>query len=247
MNRKRCGGARYDVPSHFTYNAQLDETIPPVVDICGFLHYYLCMVEFNDNQTQALIKRLSAFKGVTLAAFLVAFCFGMIAAGLTARVEEYAGMITALLITVGIDVALLIAITVPLVITVKKIDSAVYTAFARAMYENEDMLKGDTEIAFTAAYSEGKLTFSRQHSTKEIIFCLSNIGKAVSAYTAFGTRLTEFLDGYYSVHLNEGYKNITITDEIAGTPETLTIVENGSLYASRGNNNNYFIKRGLIK
>lgn len=205
------------------------------------------MVEFNDGQTQKLIKRLSAFKGVTLAAGLIAFCFGMIAAGLTARAEEYADTITALTIIASIAAALFIAFAVPLFLTVKKIDTAVYTAFARAMYENEDILKNGDEIAFTAAYSGGNLTFSRQNSTKEIIFCLSDIEKIGSAYSSFGTRITEFLDGYYAVHLKDGYKTVTITDEIAGTPETLTIVENGSLYARHGINHNYFIKRGLIK
>jgi len=205
------------------------------------------MVEFKDGQTQKLIKRLSAFKGVTLAAGLIAFCCGMIAAGATAHADEYAEMITALTIIASVAAALFIAFAVPLFLTVKKIDTAVYTAFARAMYENEDMLKNGDEIAFTAAYSGGNLTFSRQNSTKEVTFCLSDIKGVTSVYSAFGTRLIQFLDGYYSAHLKEGYKTVTVTDEIAGKPETLTIVENGSLYAMRANANNYFIKRGLIK
>lgn len=219
----------------------------PVVDNRGFLLYYNYMVRFDGAQTQALIKRLTTLKGITLTAFLIAFCCGMIAAGATPHIDEYAATVIALFVIAGVAAACFATLLIPLTLTRRKIDANVSSTLAAAMYKNEDMLtdaKGVSEIAFVAAYSGDRLTFGRADRTDGIIFDLTVIKKCTSVYSAFGTRLTEFLEAFYSVRHKDGVR-VTVTEDMGGRRKALDIAgENGVKFISK---NNYFIKRGLIK
>lgn len=205
------------------------------------------MVRFDDAQTQALIKRLTAFKGLTLTAFLTAFCCGLIAAGATPHIDEYAATVIVLFAIAGVAAACFAALLVPLTLTRRAIDKKVSSALAAAMYKNEAMLTdvtGVSEIAFVAAYSGDKLSFGRADRTDGIIFDLTALRKCTAVYSAFGTRLTEFLEAYYSVRRKDGV-GVTVTEDMGGRREALEIAgKNGVKHIGK---NNYFIKRGLIR
>lgn len=200
------------------------------------------MVKFDDGQTRSLIKKQTLFKNLALTAFLAALCCGLAAAA-AAQTENYAA-VTALLVLAGAAAVCAAAFAAVRRAATGKLNESVCAALARAMYENEAMLKGGGEVAFTAAYSGGNLTLSRKSSPKEIVFDLSGLKKSPSIYSAFGTRLTEFLEGYYAKSGN-ACTRVTVTDETGSRPQTFTVADKDKAVAKP--KKNYFIERGLIK
>ncbi|MGN0805958.1 MAG: hypothetical protein ACI4MC_02880, partial [Candidatus Coproplasma sp.] len=82
----------------------------------------------------------------------------------------------------------------------------------------------------------------------EIVFDITGIEKSTRTYSAFGTRIWQYLEGFYFIHCGEGYSNVTVTDKTDWSKvlETLPLIKDGAPSCSRPERN-YFLKRGLIK
>lgn len=206
------------------------------------------MVTFDNEEIKKHIAKLRVFSGLSIGAFLIAFCCGMFAATAAGHLEEHAYFVTASWIIACVAASALIGFFILFKLTEKKIEKCVIGILVAAMEENCELLTGDSEIVLIAEYKEDKVTLYRQNSFKEIVFDLSGIEKSTRTYSAFGTRLWQYLEGFYFVHYGEGYSNVTVTDkpEWSKLFETLPLVSGGAPCCSRPERN-YFLKRGLIK
>ncbi len=204
------------------------------------------MVTFDDEQTKKLVAQRSALSALSVGAFIITFFCGVYAACLTADMDKNAGTVMAFLIAWGVGLAFLIVVFTLFIVLEKRLDGRVATTLASAMERNKDLLVGDSKITFNATYSGGKITLSRVNSFKEITFDLSGIKKSARVYANFGTRLTQYLEGFYFVNKADGYESIIINDAIGKKDaEVWEIVNDGVLQANA--EKNYYIKRGLIK
>lgn len=203
------------------------------------------MVTFDDGRTKKLISRISSFSGLSAAAFVIAFCCGTVAACLTADMDKNAALITAFLILCGAGLICFIVAFALTKSTERRLNEVVAEKLAEAMEKNKDLLSGDKKIRLKAAYSGGKLTLSRVNFLKEVTFDLAGIKKSSKIYSDFGTRLTEYLEGFYAVNSKDGYESVTVADCTGKDEEILDIVKDGKPVVKA--DGNYFIKRGLIK
>lgn len=202
------------------------------------------MVTFDSEQIKKYIARVRLFSGLSVGAFVTAFCVGVFSAVGVGSTRLFA--VTWIIASVA-AVALVVFFTL-LKLNEMWLSDCVAKVIAVAMEENSDLYTGDSEIALVAEYVGNNVTLYRQNSLKKIIFDLSGIKKSVRTYSNFGTRLLQFLEGYYFKH-SEGYSNVTIADYFDKRNNKLdnfSIIENGEVCVYRPENN-YFLKRGLIK
>ena len=206
------------------------------------------MVTFDSEQIKKYIARVRLFSGLSVGAFVTAFCVGVFSAVAVVSMKEQANLITVTWIIASVAAVALVVFFTLLKLNEMWLSDCVAKVIAVAMEENSDLYTGDSEIALVAEYVGNNVTLYRQNSLKKIIFDLSGIKKSVRTYSNFGTRLLQFLEGYYFKH-SEGYSNVTIADYFDKRNNKLdnfSIIENGEVCVYRPENN-YFLKRGLIK
>ncbi|MGN0805765.1 MAG: hypothetical protein ACI4MC_01895, partial [Candidatus Coproplasma sp.] len=136
------------------------------------------MVTFDNEQIKKYISRIRLFSGLSVGAFLIAFCFGIFSATAAGHLEEHAYFVTASWIIACVAASALIGFFILFKLTEKKIEKCVIGILVAAMEENCELLTGDSEIALIAEYEGDKVTLSRQNSFKEIVFDLTGIEKS---------------------------------------------------------------------
>lgn len=203
------------------------------------------MVTFDSEELKKLIKDRGTYSKGTTYIFVISLCIGVIAAALTADVDKFYVVIFALLGSLVVGVVATVIFFIKTKGLEKRIGDEVKKTLATAIVCVPDLLSPDLKIAFVATYSGDNLTLSRQNTFKEITFDLSGIKKSPKTYSNFGTYLVEYLQGYFAVHTAKGCQSVTIADNIGGRAEVIEIVACGK--PCNKAENNYFIKRGLIK
>ncbi|MGN1373001.1 MAG: hypothetical protein ACI4VK_03010 [Candidatus Coproplasma sp.] len=205
------------------------------------------MVTFDNEEIKKYIARVRLFKTFSTGAFVIALCAGVFSAVSVGSMKEQAALITATWIIAAVFAVALIVFFTLLKLTEKRLNKCVCDVLITAMEENSDLYSGDSEIALVAEYVGDKVTLSKKNSPKKIVFDLSGIKKSAT-YSDFGTRLWQYLEGYYYLHGGE-YSNVTISDyfDLRDTKfEDYYLIENGEVCIYRPEKN-YFLKRGLIK
>lgn len=205
------------------------------------------MVTFDNQEIKKYIARVRLFSPFSTGAFVIAICAGICSAVAVGSMKEQAGLITATWIIAVVAAVVLVVFFTLLKLTEKQLNKCVCDVLVEAMEENTDLYTGDSEIALVVEYEGDNVTLSKRNSFKKIVFDLSGIKKSAT-YSNFGTKLWQYLEGYYYLH-SEGYSNVTISDyfDIRNIKfEDYSIIENGEVDVYRPERN-YFLKRGLIK
>lgn len=203
------------------------------------------MVTFDNEQTKKDIAKVKKLSNAAIAVLVITACIEAAVFYFTVNIEEHLGISIALIVAQGVALlafAVLFAFKIRLE---KGVKQGVLTTLATAMEERADLLSGDSEIALVATYSGDKLTLSRQNSFKEVTFDLSGIKKLPKIYSNFGTYLVEYLQGFYAKGVEKGVNCVTITDNVGSGASVIKLVEGGK--PCKKTENNYFIKKGLIK
>lgn len=228
------------------------------------------MIKFDDGETVRLLqkKKLSLNVSYVLFALLIvsAVLAAVLARGAVSDDVAWSNYIYALAFAAVCLVAFIGVIAFLVVPTEKKLKYAVGKEIAKGLLAREDMFKGGGIIEFVADYSGDVLTLSRKNFTGAISIDPSRLTasdglggagakiemdlkplKAVPAlYATAGTKLWQFLQGYYALHGEEnGAERVTVTDNMGKTPLTLTVFDKGA--PAKNNAKNYFIEKGLIK
>ncbi len=213
------------------------------------------------------IKAKRILNGLSILFFSVILCEALIVAVLSKNATSNWGLYIALYVQLGTFAVLYVLYLATLFAQGgRRLNYAVCKEIAEGLLAREDMFKGGGVIEFSADYSGDVLTLSRKNFTGAITIDPSRLAsaealggagakieldlkalKAVpSLYATAGTKLWQFLQGYYALHgEKEGAESVTITDNMGKTPLTLTVFVKGA--GAKKNTKNYFIEKGLIK
>ncbi len=203
------------------------------------------MVTFDNGQIKKDIARVKELSNAAICVLGLTLCIEIAVACLTANIEEHLGITIALIAAQGVGLLAVAVLFVFKIFAEKGVKQGLITTLATALEERADLLSGDSEIALVATYSGDKLTLSRQNSFKEVTFDLSGIKPLRKIYSSFGTYIVEYLQGYYAENIGQGYQSVTITDGMGKNPLVIELVKDGK--PCKKTENNYFIKKGLIK
>ncbi|MGN0823842.1 MAG: hypothetical protein ACI4MB_02095 [Candidatus Coproplasma sp.] len=203
------------------------------------------MVTFDNEQTKKDITRVKKLSNAVIAVLVITLCLEAAVFYFTANIEEYLGISIALIVAQSVTLIAVVVLFAVKIRLEKGVKQVILNALAIAMEERADLLSGDSEIALVATYSGDKLTLGRQNSFKDVTFDLSGIKPLRKIYSNFGTYIVEYLQGYYSKGCGQGYESVTVTDGIGKNPLVIELVKGGE--PCKGTENNYFIKKGLIK
>ncbi|MGN1060748.1 MAG: hypothetical protein ACI4QN_03355 [Candidatus Coproplasma sp.] len=203
------------------------------------------MVTFDNEEIKKGIARIKKLSTAAIAVLVITMCIEAAVFYFTSNMEKYLAISIALIVVQGVALISVIILLALKIHFEKGVKQAVLNRLAAAMAERADLLSGDSEIALVASYSGDKLTLSRQNSFKEVTFDLSGIKPLRKVYSNFGTYIAEYLQGYYAKGCGQGYESVTVTDGIAKNSYVIEIVKGGK--PCKKTENNYFLKRGLIK
>ena len=228
------------------------------------------MISFNDDEITRLIKKYSVILNLSYVSFAVTLVSAVIAAALTkgayADGANWEWYITSLIFALAFLVIFITLVAGFLVRESKRLKDAVCKRMCEGLLAKEEFFRGGEEIEFVTVYSNDCFIISRKGYTGEISIDPSrqqdvqNLGvsgakiqldlaplkPAAAVYGIVGTRLWLFLQAYYSVHGEEiGVKRVLVTDCMGKEPLVLDIVRDG--VPVKSSENNYFIKKGLIK
>ncbi|MDE7084954.1 MAG: hypothetical protein K2O81_06885 [Clostridia bacterium] len=225
------------------------------------------MIKFDDGKITESVRRKRILNGLNLVFFTVILIEALIVAALSRNAASNWGLYIALYVQLGAFVLLYVMyLAMFFAKGGRQLKYSVSKAIADGMLEREAMFGGGGDIEFSADYSGNTLTLSRKGYTGEITINpsrlksaqgLSGAGskieldltplKAVpSVYATVGSRLWQFLQAYYFLHGEKnGVQNVTVTDNTGKTPFTLQVFQSG--VTAKNAENNYFIKKGLVK
>ena len=203
------------------------------------------MVTFDNGQIKKDIARVKELSNAAICVLGLTLCIEIAVACLTANIEEHLGITIALIAAQGVGLLAVAVLFAFKIFAEKGVKQGLLTTLATALEERADLLSGDSEIALVATYSGDKLTLSRQNSFKEVTFDLSGIKPLRKIYSSFGTYIVEYLQGYYAENIGQGYQSVTITDGMGKNTLVIELVKDGK--PCKKTENNYFIKKGLIK
>lgn len=230
------------------------------------LYYNYRMVTFDGAETDRAIKNRRICNGLNVMYITLIAVAAVALAALSSRAEKFWGVYIGGLAAFGV----LIAVYIVNIFTAfrpagRELNRLICSAIASGFSEDEAILKGGGDIAFTANYSGNELELKREGFTGEIKLSAARVKegeniasagaavrfdltplKAVPAeYGTVGTKLWLFLQAYYYLHAQEhGCESVTVTDNTGKTPLKLTIVADGK--CTQPADKNYFIVKGLI-
>lgn len=225
------------------------------------------MIKFDGGEVTERIKSKRILNGLNIVFFSVILFEALIVAVFSKNAASNWGLYIALYVQLGVFAVLYILFLVTLFARGgRRLSYAVCKEIAEGFYARGDLLAGDGKIEFSADYSGDVLTLSRKNFTGAIAVDPSRLTsadglggagakieldlkplKAVpSLYATAGTKLWLFLQAYYSLHGKQnGAESVTVTDNMSKTPLTLQVYADGA--PAKSAENNYFIKKGLVK